>query len=150
MSGKVLLARVCLVAVFFVSSIQKYMDSSMYERMLIGGYRNLHSKFGMSTGVYFPLTPIFVENYSKYIIILAATLQIIGGVLALYKNKYGPILLSLVILAYNLVIHNPVLFYVQAEKEMNTVQLLLNFGWIAGLLILSSHDQEELEKEKTD
>jgi len=65
------------------------------------------------------------------------------------RSNYGVYLLSFIVLTYNLIIHNPYLYQNSVEKEINITQLLLNFGWIAGLLLLCVANEVEEEKLKT-
>ncbi|CAG9324009.1 unnamed protein product [Blepharisma stoltei] len=148
MSGKILAAKFLVVVFFLLSSLQKFNDSAMYEQMLIGGYNNFFSKISSITGVYLPLSPTFIELNSRFIILLAAVLQVIGSVLVLVGNKYGSYLLALILLSYNVVIHNPALLSAPEERETNTMQLLLNFGWMAALFLVSGVE-EEIAKVKT-
>ena len=92
-----------------------------------------------------PVTPQILSTYSVEIIYLTGVLLLLGSILTIINSKLGPFLLSLLLLSFNLVIHNPLIYSIDKEFLEHIEMCLLNFGMIAGL-VLSIQGRKEIKK----
>ncbi|CAG9324008.1 unnamed protein product [Blepharisma stoltei] len=146
MAFKSLFGRFLVAMFFFMSAAMKFTEPASHEAMLLGSYTSLYKEFFALSGFNLPISPALLGLQVHALIQLTAALMVLGGILFVSNVRIGAYLLSLLLLSFNVVIHNPWL-YTGAERNINIVQNLLNFGWIAGLLLICGEKEEKEKKE---
>jgi len=142
MAFRQVFGRCLLVTVCIVFGINKFVNSAPFERKLTESYTRIHGKLS-ETSFILPLDPSIVASYSYELIILTGFLLILGSTLVIFNFKLGKWIISLLFLAFNIFIHNPVLFVNRGDLIINIHMILLNFVIVAGLLISYSNKKEK-------
>jgi len=147
MAFKTTIGRLCLVFLFILGGVSKFQDPSPTAKALQEGYLKTDVKFKELTGSNLPLKPSMVSLYSQQLIYLTGGLELVGAILTILGNKLGNLLLILLLVAFNIVIHNPL--YAQSEQQFHNevMQALLNLGVMGGLIMGMSSSQEKLKTE---
>ena len=91
-----------------------------------------------------PMKDIFDQNM-LLIIQVIAVVQILGALLLLLGNRFGPFLLILLIVPFTLIVHNPFYSHLKGEKKMNEFNnFFLNWLIFAGLLMAFGYNPRKI------
>lgn len=147
MAFRQVFGRCLLVTVCIVFGINKFVNSAPFERKLTDSYTRIHGKLSEISFI-LPLNPSLVASHSYELIVLTGFLLILGSTLVIFNFKLGKWIISLLFIAFNIFIHNPVLFVNESDLIINIHMIFLNCVIVAGLLI--SYSKKEKNKLKDD
>lgn len=149
MSAIAVFARLLLVMLFLFSAFNKFQETAKFEGMLLSGYKNLHSYIQTSTGFVIPIAPAMIGLYAKNLILLTGILQTFASLLVIFNYRIGVYILCLLLVSFNVVIHNPLFYKAGAERDSNIQQFLLNLGWLGALLLVCGDKKKVKRKIKS-
>jgi predicted ferric reductase len=95
-----------------------------------------------------PLAPSFIETHSYELIILTSVLLLLGSILVIFNYRFGHHLITLLLVSFCVVIHNPVLYTKENDLLLHLQLLVMNLVIVAGLWMTC--EKKDKLKVKTD
>lgn len=129
-----------------LGGISKFADQRPAEKLLIESYSKTFAKC-KEFGLLIPIPPVMIAQYSQELIYATGFLLLIGSLLVIFNIRLGSWILSLLLISFCVVVHNPMIYTKLEEKILNTQGFLLNLVIVAGLCMTCDKQAVKVKKD---
>lgn len=129
------LGRICLSAIFILSSVQKFLNWHETEQAVITKINDLLHLLQGQEGLHGLVSAAL--PWSKELLVCAAAFELVGGLLVFsgYRVRFGAALLILFIIPTTFLFHHYWLLQ-GGDREIQMIMFLKNLSILGGLLVV--------------
>jgi hypothetical protein len=116
-------------------------------QLMLTSYSKSYAKV-KEYGVPLPITPELLSLYGIEINMLLGALLLLGSILTIFNVRFGPCILSSLLVLFTVTVHNPCFYQKEKEAQSHVYNGLLNLGMVSCLWLVCG--SRPSPKKKTD